>query len=177
MTDLAEALALVLALVFAWAAVAKARAREATVTSFRGLRLPAPRLLAVAVPVVELVVAVGMVLVPALAAWPALALVLAFSLVIARAVASGSPVPCACFGGGAEDRPVSAVELVRNAGLGAMALVASGVGPGAVGWPGLPMLVSVTVVLALVRVAFAAVELRRLGGHVFATPLPGEGRR
>jgi hypothetical protein len=174
--DLARALALVLAAVFAWAAVAKVRERDATVASFRGLGLLWPSQLAVVVPAVEVGLAVALVAVPEVAAFAALALVLAFSLVIGRAVAVGSTVGCACFGGHADDRPVSVLELVRNGALGAMAVLASAAGPGSALWPDLPALVIVTVVVALARVGLAAAELRRAGGHVWSTPLPGEGR-
>ena len=182
MRDIGGAAALVLAVVFAWAAVAKLRTPAPTTTSFHGLGLPAAPVLAKAVPAVELAVAVGLVLAPGLAAWVALALLLGFSVVIARAVAAGSTVTCACFGAAAaadddEDaRPVSVVELVRNAGLGGLAIVASGSGAGVVR-TSLPALVIVSVVVALSRVAFAAVDLRRAGGHVFSTPLAGEMRR
>ena len=126
-------------------------------------------------PVVELALAVGLVVAPAIAAWVALAIVLAFTVVIGRAVAAGSTVSCACFGRSSDDdQPVSVVELVRNAGLGGLAIVASGAGVGPVAWPALPALVIVTVLVALSRVAFAAIELRRLGGHVWSTPLPGD---
>jgi hypothetical protein len=158
----AEAAALVLALVFVWAAVAKVRARTATIASFSGLRLPAPAVLATVVPLVEVGLAIGLVLLPGVAAFAALVLLLGFSIVIGRAVAAGAEVGCACFGGGAEARPVSVLELVRNAGLAALAIVASGAGVGVRGgWPSLPALVLVTVVVALGRVALAAVGRRR----------------
>lgn len=176
MNDLAEASALALAVVFAWAAVAKVRHRATTIASFRGLGLPAPALLATAVPVLEAVLAVGLVLVPAPAAFGALVLVLSFSIVIGRAVAAGSTVGCACFGG-TEDRPVSVLELVRNAALAGLAVVASGAGAGDALWPSLPAIVIVSVLVALARVALAAAELRQDGGHVFSTPLPGEAAR
>jgi uncharacterized membrane protein YphA (DoxX/SURF4 family) len=182
MTDLAAAAALVLAGVFAWAGVAKLRHHGPTLDSFRGLGLPAPAVLARTVPVVELAVAAGLLLAPALTAWVALALLLGFTFVIGRAIVRGSTVSCACFGGsasraGEDERPVSVVELVRNAGLGALAIVAGGAGAGRLDPPALPALVIVTGVVALARVAFAAVELRRLGGHVWSTPLPGDGVR
>ena len=180
MRDLGGAAALVLAVVFAWAAVAKFRTPAETTASFHGLGLPAAPVLAKAVPIVELAVAAGLVAAPAMVAWPALALVLAFSVVIARAVAAGSTVTCACFGGatatGDVALPVSVVELVRNAGLGALAIVASGAAAGTVR-TSLPALVIVSVLVALSRVGFAAADLRRLGGHVLSTPLPGEARR
>lgn len=180
MRDVGGAAALVLAVVFAWAAVAKFRSPAETAASFHGLHLPAASLLARAVPIVEVGVAGGLLLAPALAAWVALALVLAFSLVIVRAVAAGSTVTCACFGASpaaSEDtaRPVSTVEVVRNAGLGGLAIVASGAAAGSVR-TSLPALVIVSVLVALSRVGFAAADLRRLGGHVLATPLPGERR-
>lgn len=177
MSELAQAATLVLAGVFAWAAVAKLAARPATLSSFRGLGLPAPGALAILVPVVELTLAAALVLAPAPASFAALAVLVVFSVVIGRAVARGSTVGCACFGGGAEDRPISVLELVRNGGLGALAIVGSGTGAGSALWPSLPAVVLVTVLVALGRVALAAAELRQAGGHVLATPLPGEARR
>jgi hypothetical protein len=177
--DLGGAAALVLAGVFAWAAVAKLRTMSETTTSFRGLGLPVAPALSRLVPVVELAIAVGLIVAPALVSWPALAMLVAFSFVLVRAVTAGATVTCNCFGaaaGAGEDaRPVSVVELVRNAGLGALAIVATGSAAGAVR-TSLPALVIVSVLVALSRVAFAAVDLRRLGGHVFTTPLPGEAR-
>ena len=178
MTDLGQAAALVLAGVFGWAAVAKALAAGPTTASFRGLGLPAPAVLARVVPLVEAALAVALVVTPALASFAALALVVVFSLVIARAVAAGSTVGCACFGGPAaadDDRPVSVLEIVRNSGLGALAIVGTGAGAGTALWPSLPALVIVSVLVALSRVGFAAAELRRAGAHVFSTPLPGDG--
>ena len=180
MRDVGGAAALVLAVVFAWAAIAKFRTPAETASSFRGLGLPAAATLALVVPLVELGVAAALLVTPAPAAWVALALLLGFSVVIARAVAAGSTVTCACFGAAAgkgdDARPVSVVELVRNAALGALAIVASGAHPGTVR-TSRPAVVIVTVLVALSRVAFAAVDLRRDGGHVFSTPLAGEPRR
>lgn len=172
---MSSAAALVLAVVFAWAAVAKVRARTTTVTSFRGLGMPAPDALAVAVPMVEVALAIGLAVRPGVAAWWALVLLVAFTAVIGRAIARGVEVGCACFGSSAE-RPVSTMEVVRNAGLAALAVVATGA-HGDAFWPPLPALVIVTVVVALGRVALAMAELRQAGGHVFSTPLPGEHRR
>ena len=177
MSDVAAAAALALAAVFAWAALAKVRERQATVASFRGLGLPAPRTLSVVVPVAEAALAVALVAAPVPAAFFALVVVLAFSVVIGRAVAAGSSVGCACFGGVADDRPVSVLELVRNGALGGLAVVATGAGAGPALWPSLPALVIVTVLVALGRVGIAAAELRRAGGRIFATPLPGEAAR
>ena len=175
MNDLAAAAALVLAGIFLWAAVAKVAARTATVASFRGLGLPVPGALATGVPALEVALAAGLVVAPAVAAYAALALLLAFSIVVGRAVAGGSTVGCACFGGGAQDRPVSVLALVRNGGLGGLAVVATGAGSGDALWPAWPALVVVTVVVALAGIVFAAVEMRRAGGHPFSKWRRGDG--
>jgi hypothetical protein len=176
MADVSFAAALVLALVFGWSAFAKARAVGATAASFRGLGLPSSRALTKAVVLAEGATAAVLVLRPAAGAWIALALLLAFSVVIGRAVARRVDVACACFGS-TSTRPVSTIELLRNGGLAALAIVATGSPTGLASRATLPALVCVTVLTALARVVLALLELRKLGGHVFATPLPGEARR
>ncbi len=146
MTDLARACALVLAALFGWAAVAKMAAHRATVAAFAGLGLPAPGLLAVAVPAVELAVAAGLAWWPAGAGWIAVALLAAFTAVIVRAKAAGVSTGCACFGAPSTSEPVSAADLVRNGALAAAAVLATGAGR--TGWPGLPALVTVVAVFA-----------------------------
>ncbi len=161
MTEIAQASALVLALVFAWAAWAKAINRSPIVASFRGLGLPAPAALAVVVPVVEATLAIALVLRPAPAALAAFVLLVVFSVGIGRAVAAGSTVACACFGASAGERPVSVLELVRNGGLGALAIVANGAGTSTALWPSVPATVIVTVLVVVGRVALGAAAVRR----------------
>jgi hypothetical protein len=175
MAEVSLAAALVLGLVFGWSAFAKARAIGATAASFRGLGLPRPRALTKAVVLAEGATAAALVSRPAAGAWVALALLVAFSVVVGRAVARRVDVACACFGS-MSSRPVSTVELLRNGGLVALAIVATGSPPGLALRATLPALVCVTVLTALARVALALLELRKLGGHVLATPLPGEAR-
>ncbi|HET9443342.1 MAG TPA: MauE/DoxX family redox-associated membrane protein [Acidimicrobiales bacterium] len=157
--DVGPAAALVLGAVLAWAAAGKARRRAATASSFRGLRLPAPGGLAVAVPAVEAALAVALVLAPAVASWPTLALLLAFSAVVLRAVLAGEQVPCNCFGsGGAGDSPVSSLDLVRNAGLAALAVLASGAPDGSALWPGAAALLVVAALTAAGGVTLRAIR-------------------
>jgi uncharacterized membrane protein YphA (DoxX/SURF4 family) len=130
----ADVLSVPLAAVFAWAGAAKAVDRRATARSFRALGLPGDALLTTGVPVVELVLAAGLVLVPAAAAPLAFGLLVAFSVVLGRALREGVPVGCGCFGT-ARRGPVSARDLLRNAVLAAVALVvavAGGTGVAAV---------------------------------------------
>jgi len=125
MQGLAYLAALSLAGVLAVAGVAKLRDRTGTVGSFRALGLPPG--LATAVPVVELAVALGLVVVPSWSAAVALALLAAFTTFLARAVRDGVVAPCNCFGR-AGSAPVSSVDLVRNlllAGVAVVALTAS----------------------------------------------------
>jgi uncharacterized membrane protein YphA (DoxX/SURF4 family) len=153
-TGLAYLAALFLAGVLALAGVAKLRDRPGTVRSFRALGLPAP--LATAVPVVELLLAAGLVVLPGWSAAVALAVLAAFTTFLARAVRDGVAAPCNCFGstGGAA---VSAVELVRNLLLAAVAVVAL-----TAGGPRRPSLVAVgTAVAAAVAGRVTLVALRR----------------
>lgn len=124
MIDLAAGAAVVLVVVFGWAAAAKLRRRPATERSFRELGLPAPALLSRAVPLVEAAVATGLVVRPAPAALAALVLLVAFSAVVLRAILRGDDVACACFGA-TTNEAVSTADLLRNAGLAALAVLAS----------------------------------------------------
>ena len=116
-----DVLALALAAVFAWAGAAKLVDRRTTARSFRALGLPGGALLTTGVPVAELVLAAGLVLVPAAAAPVAVALLAAFSVVLGRALHDGVAVGCGCFGT-ARRGPVSARDLGRNAVLAAVGL-------------------------------------------------------
>ena len=124
MTDVAYAAALLLAGVFAWAGVAKLTDRDPTATTLTALGIPGSRVVGTVLPVVELLLAAALVAVAAVAAYAALALLAAFTTFLVRAVRSGVPVPCGCFGS-ASTRPVSAREVLRNLLLGAAALAAT----------------------------------------------------
>lgn len=156
--DLAQACAAVLALLFAWAAVAKVVNHRATVDAFSGLGLPAPALLAVAVPMVELAVAAGLVVRPDAVGWTAVALLAAFSAVIVRAQAHGVTSGCACFGAPSTTDPVSGADLVRNAGLAAAAIVATGCADAR--WPGPLALAGVAAAFVVGAVAVGALRRR-----------------
>jgi uncharacterized membrane protein YphA (DoxX/SURF4 family) len=120
-TGLAYVAALLLAGVFAFAGAAKLRDRRGTTQSFRALGLPPG--LAKAVPAVELLLAVGLVVLPGWSAAVALAVLAAFTTVLARAVRDGVAAPCNCFGSTGSS-PVSVVEIVRNLLLAVVAGVA-----------------------------------------------------
>jgi uncharacterized membrane protein YphA (DoxX/SURF4 family) len=120
-TGLAYLAALLLAGVFALAGATKLRDRRDTTQSFRALGLPPG--LASAVPVVELLLAAGLVVAPGWSAAVALALLAAFTTFLARAVRDGVAAPCNCFGSTGRSA-VSAVELVRNLLLAAVAVAA-----------------------------------------------------
>ena len=115
---------LVLAAVLAVAGVAKLRRREATAQAFAALGLRRPATLARAIPIAELAVAAGLVLVPPIGAYAAIALLVAFSLVVVRALRHHVKAPCGCFGA-AHDAPISGVELLRNALLLVAAVAAT----------------------------------------------------
>lgn len=101
----------------------------ATGDAYADLGLPAPRVAAVALPVLELLVAALLVAAPVAGALAALVLLLGFSAFLAWHLLRGTEAPCNCFGQ-ARARPISGRDLVRNAVLGAVALVVLAFPPG-----------------------------------------------
>lgn len=124
MGGLAYAAALALALVFATAGIAKLRRRRATARAFAGLGLASPMVLAVGVPVAEIGLAVGLVVVPAWAGIVALAVLAGFTTFVVRAVRRGEPQGCGCFGT-SRPAPMGAAEVVRNGWLALAATLAA----------------------------------------------------
>ena len=165
--------AVAVACVLAWAGVAKWSRPRGTAASFEALGLPASSVLARAVPLSELCVAAALLVAPRVGAVAAVALLAAFTAVLVRALMSGSGVGCACFGSSSA-RPVSAVELVRNAGLLGLA--------GAAWWapravvPAIEEVVLVSTAVALGAVAVGVLDLRRRIGRVWDNRLAGEVR-
>lgn len=123
MSSVGYAAALAMAAVLGWAGMAKWQRPRATAESFAGLGVPAPALWARVVPFAEVVVAAVLVVVPRAGAVCALGLLFAFTVALVVALRRGAEVGCACFGA-AKVRPVSTVELVRNAGLSILAATA-----------------------------------------------------
>lgn len=113
--------AFLLAFVFVRAAVAKLNRPTETAAAFATMGLPVPHVLSRVVPTTELALAVALVASPPIGAVAAIAVLGVFSVVLSRHV--GSEAGCGCFGS-ASTRPVSRSDLVRNAALAAMALVA-----------------------------------------------------
>lgn len=145
-----------LAAVFVRAGAAKVAQPAQTAMSFVALGVPAAGSAARAVPVVELLVAVTLLAAPRAGALAALALLLPFTAVLVRAVGSGSQTPCTCFGAARAD-PVSRVDVVRNAMLGALAVAAATApepavpGPAAIVAAGAAFAGGLTVLLVLRR--------------------------
>jgi peroxiredoxin len=125
------ALRLGLAAVFAVAAIAKLRDVDRFRALLDGLGVPAPRVVALAVPALEL--AVAALLVPAASARSAAAaagtLLLLFSAALLRLLRRGEPAECNCFGA-RRATPVRPRALARNAGLLAVAVAIAAGGGG-----------------------------------------------
>lgn len=114
----------ILAAVFAVAGIAKLRAPLDTRRALRDLRLPRPDVLAVALPVVELVVAVLLAADPATGGPCAVALLVAFTVLIVGRLAGGHRDGCGCFGAWST-RPLSWWDVARNTALIALGAVAA----------------------------------------------------
>jgi hypothetical protein len=75
------------------------------------------------VPVVELAIAAGLVIVPSVGGLFALVTLAFFTTFLFGRLRAGVRVPCACFGA-AGTAPLSGVEIVRNLGLVVLAAAA-----------------------------------------------------
>ena len=119
----AFAAAWTLALVFVWSALAKIGRPAETAEGFTELGLRDPATMAKVVPVVEVGAALLLLVARPVGAVLSFGLLVAFSVVLARVLRSGLHVRCACFGA-VSSREVSPRDLLRNAALMALALVA-----------------------------------------------------
>jgi hypothetical protein len=150
------------------AGVTKLRDHGRTLLSFQALGFPdwfvGPA--AVAVPVVELVIAVGL-WIPAtrqLAGLAAGVLFFAFTVVVARTVLQGRTIRCGCFGDLGQ-RPMSWWTVGRNLALVGLALLAASTAPAPGPVTDAVTADGVTIALALVAVTLAvalALTLRTL---------------
>ncbi len=116
--------AIFLACVLGIAAASKARDIAGTRGGFVDLGLPHAGLLAWAVPAVEAIIAVLLLLTPGWGGVAAFALLVGFTVVLVVTIRSGRIVPCRCFGGSSAD-PVSWGQVARNVWLLCLAAVAS----------------------------------------------------
>jgi uncharacterized membrane protein YphA (DoxX/SURF4 family) len=156
MGAIALAARVVLAIAFAIAAVEKlrglTRVRE-QMSELLGARVG--RIATIATPIVELLLAVALVIARSSAVPGILAalVLLAFTAVLVRAEARH--VPCPCFGGGAPERPVGPLSILRNGVLLALAVLATGDANGA----SLPAALLASAIFAVVT--YAAVRAAR----------------
>ncbi|MFS8096033.1 hypothetical protein LFM09_02745 [Lentzea alba] len=177
---------LLAAVVFGWAAVAKLRDLAGTRRAVASFGVPDGwvRPVAVALPVVELVVAVAVLLpwTAFVAGLVAFGLLAVFSVLVARLLRLGRRPDCACFGASGA---VSGFTLVRNGFLAVLVLVAAFGGDVPFGVPG-EWAVATAVVVALGTVqVWQGLELRRLKAPaevvqvtapIFDLPSTGGGR-
>jgi uncharacterized membrane protein YphA (DoxX/SURF4 family) len=110
-----------LGIVFIWAGIAKVRTAH---WSMLAIEAGTPRSVVVALPVIEglLGLALVMQVLTNVFPWIALALLAAFTTTLAVRYAKGSKAPCNCFGGKGND-PVDATTFIRNGALMLLALL------------------------------------------------------
>ncbi|MBH0778970.1 TlpA family protein disulfide reductase [Nocardia bovistercoris] len=157
---------LVVGVVFGLAAWGKIFDRVGTLTAVTDFGVPvrwAPAV-AYALPVVEVVVAVGML--PAatalLAAGVALILLAIFTVAVLRLLARGQRPACSCFGA-LSATPIGSATVVRNGVLAALVLLAA---VGSAARPEVPAGLPVRDIVGLALVALVAAVLIRLHGAV-----------
>ena len=157
---LAYAAAVVLAAVFAVAGTAKLRDPAGTSRSFRALGLPP--VLGRVVPVLELGVATGLLLLPGVTAIAALALLAAFTTFLVLGIKRGVTVPCNCFGSSSR-APLSGRDLARNAALEGAAVVSLFAGGPTLPGPGAVLVVAAATVAVVVALRASDREGPRVG--------------
>ena len=132
-SEISAVAAAILSVVLAWAGVAKLRDSSRTMISFQALGLPDAVVpaMALGVPIVEVVLAVGLWVPPArpVAATAAALLFAAFTGVVGRVVMQGRKVHCGCFGDLGR-RDISGVTVARNVALLSGSIVVAGWAPG-----------------------------------------------
>ena len=165
--ELASVAAALLAVVFGWAAFAKLGDRFGAAGRFRRLGLPAPSAMVWIVVSVEIVTALALVTRPRLGGVIAATVLVGFTVFLADAIRRGVLVGCGCFGQAA-DHPVSARDLVRNVGLLALAVVATGATTFV--RPGIDAVILGATVVLVVALGAALVDLRRSTGRIWALP-------
>lgn len=135
---------------------------------------------AIALPVAELAVALGLIIQPS-ARWASVAAVLllgAFIVGISLALAKGQAPDCHCFGQ-IHSSPAGRGTLARNAALAALAIfvIAAGSGPSIDGWVssggGHPFILAGLVIVGLVAVFAAREAGRRVEARAAEAPPPG----
>jgi uncharacterized membrane protein YphA (DoxX/SURF4 family) len=123
MSEVAFVARVLLGAVFIWAGVSKIRTSH---WSLLAIEAGTPRSVVVALPVIEALLGLALVLqvAPAVTPWVAVAILLAFTATLAQRYFSGSKAPCNCFGGKSND-PVGLATFVRNAALILLGLLAA----------------------------------------------------
>ena len=171
MTGIASTMALFLAFVFSAAAVTKALNPNATSSEFAQLKVPAPRLLARVIPLVELATAAGLLLRPRSGALVAVMLLLSFTVVIGASLRAGRSVSCGCLGALSRE-PISYLTVARNVGLVVMAAAASATS--SLSWPDAPSAMAALSAVLLGALVLHLFELRQEIGRIWSVELAGE---
>lgn len=174
MTGVGYVSGLILAAVFTWAGAAKLRDRPATIRTFVALGLPASSGAATALPASELAIAAALVTVPWVGGFAAVVMLAAFSAFLGARLADGTTASCGCFGSSGH-QPISFVELVRNAALMVLAVLALGADSPV--RPGVDEVVVATTTAAIGALVVALAAVKRDLGSVWRTKLAGEEGR
>ncbi len=170
-TGMASTMGLLLAGVFAVAGGIKLLDPTKTVAEFRQLRLPAPAILARAVPMAELATAFAIVVRPRFGALPATIMLLGFTAVVAATLRSGRTVSCGCLGA-LSRQPISGATMARNLVLMAMAAMTATVP--SLGVPDAASLMATFSLLFMAVLATQLFMLRRTIGRLWSVELAGE---
>jgi hypothetical protein len=152
------ACALVLAGVFLVSGAAKLAWPTETRANFDRLGLPRPGVLAVAVPVAELLAALLLFAFPPVGAIWTLVMLAAFSAELAVLLLRGVDEPCGCLGSPRDTTPLTWRALVRNGALALLACAALFAEPGL---PSAPEIAVTALAVGAGWIALAVLRPRR----------------
>jgi uncharacterized membrane protein YphA (DoxX/SURF4 family) len=134
MSSVALAARVVVSVVLLAAGISKARDAAGTRSQLRSFGVAARLVpvVAIALPVVEIVTAIALVAAPGATgpAWIAVALLALFTAVILVNLLRGNRVPCPCFGARTAE-PIAPRSIIRNGWLLALAVAGTGSAAGA----------------------------------------------
>jgi uncharacterized membrane protein YphA (DoxX/SURF4 family) len=113
-TGIGYTAAVALAAMFLIASFSKLGAPQESAAGFAAFGLPAPKLLAVVLPIVEIGLAILLLIIPWLGGAIALGILTLFTAVLVNALRHGIAAPCNCFGTNASNKNISWFEVARN---------------------------------------------------------------
>jgi Methylamine utilisation protein MauE len=176
MASIASVSALIVSLTLVWAAIAKLRNPASGEDAFAQLGFASLARFHRLVPLIEIVIAGGLLIRPRIGGGAALVLFIVFTVALASALrrANGATIHCGCFG--AHDHsPVTSTSIVRNVMLMMLCVLSFGAARFS---PDIAGVIAIGSAIATGLMVMSLIDLRRATGSVFnPASQPGNSTR